>query len=179
MYVSIDIEADGPIPGDYSMLSIGAVVINPSQPHFANAFYRKLAPISSFYNLEALKYSGFERDETIGFDNPIHVMRDFKDWLELKREDHNGNKKIMFLADNAGFDWMFICWYFHHFIGENPFGYSCTSLTSLFKGISKNMSKSFKHLRKTKHTHNALDDAMGNAEAFIKIIDKYDLKINL
>ncbi|MEA2028142.1 MAG: hypothetical protein U9N49_04135 [Campylobacterota bacterium] len=35
----------------------------------------------------------------------------------------------------------------------------------------------FKHLRKTAHTHNALDDAIGNAEALLKIVKKYDLKL--
>lgn len=174
MYVSIDIEADGPIPGDYSMLSIGAVVVEPT---LTKTFYREMSPITNNYNPESVKYCGFTRDQTLGFDNPLHVMHDFRRWINKMSETHNGNKKPMFIADNAGFDWLFVCWYFHHFLGENPFGYSCTSLTSLYKGIQKDTSKSFKHLRKTKHSHNALDDATGNAEAILTIIDKYDLKI--
>jgi hypothetical protein len=37
----------------------------------------------------------------------------------------------------------------------------------------------FKHLRKTKHTHNPVDDARGNAEALLRIKDEYGLKISL
>ena len=29
-YVMVDIEADGPIPGDYSMVCLGAVVVEPA-----------------------------------------------------------------------------------------------------------------------------------------------------
>jgi len=82
----------------------------------------------------------------------------------------------MFISDNNGFDWMFICWYFHHFLGRNPFGHSSTNLGSLYKGLVKDTSQNFKHLRKTKHTHNALDDALGNAEAFLQIKELLGLK---
>jgi hypothetical protein len=71
---------------------------------------------------------------------------------------------------------MFICWYFHHFTGSNPFGFSSQHLGSLYKGIEKDMSKTFKHLRKTRHTHNPVDDAIGNAEALLAIVKKYELK---
>lgn len=29
-YVMVDIEADGPIPGDYSMVCFGAVIVEPA-----------------------------------------------------------------------------------------------------------------------------------------------------
>ena len=75
------------------------------------------------------------------------------------------------------FDWMFICWYFHHFTGANPFGFSSQNLGSLYKGIEKDTSKNFKHLRKTKHTHNPVDDAKGNAEALLTMKKEHGLKI--
>ena len=37
------------------------------------------------------------------------------------------------------------------------------------------MKTHFKHLRKTEHTHNALDNVIGNAETFLEIINEYDL----
>jgi hypothetical protein len=74
---------------------------------------------------------------------------------------------------------MFICWYFHRFMGRNPFGHSSQNLGSLYKGIVKDMSKNFKHLRKTKHTHHPVDDAKGNAEAVLAIRSEYGLKIGL
>jgi len=84
----------------------------------------------------------------------------------------------MFVSDNNGFDWQFINWYFHHFLGKNPFGHSSTNLGSLYKGVVKDMFVNFKHLRKTKHTHNPVDDARGNAEALLEIKEKHDLKIS-
>ena len=87
--------------------------------------------------------------------------------------------KPVFISDNNGFDWMFICWYFHHFLGHNPFGYSSQNLGSLYKGIVKDTRQNFKHLRRTTHTHNPVDDAIGNAEALLAIIEKYGLRINL
>jgi hypothetical protein len=121
-YIMVDIEADGPIPGDYSMVCFGAIVVEPS---LDRTFYGRLKPIS----------------------------------------------------DNNGFDWQFINWYFHHFLGKNPFGHSSTNLGSLYKGVVRNMFASFKRLRKTKHTHHPVDDARGNAEAMLQIRDQYDLKI--
>jgi hypothetical protein len=42
-YIMVDIEADGPIPGDYSMVCFGAIVVEPS---LDRTFYGRLKPIS-------------------------------------------------------------------------------------------------------------------------------------
>lgn len=167
----VDIEADGPIPGDYSMVCFGAVLVEPS---LATTFCGRLKPISENWVPDALKVSGFTRDDTLGFDDPKQVMDQFAEWL---REYSRG--RPMFISDNNGFDWQFINWYFHHFTGNNPFGFSSTNLGSLYKGVVCNTSKTFKRLRKTKHTHNPVDDARGNAEALLRIKDEYGLKIRL
>jgi hypothetical protein len=168
-YVMVDIEADGPIPGDYSMVCFGAVIVEPG---LNRTFYGKLAPISEKWIPEALKVSGFTREQVLTFDNPADVMRRFDWWL--KQNAKNGR---MFISDNNGFDWQFINWYFHHFLGQNPFGFSSTNLGSLYKGLVKNTSLNFKHLRKTRHTHNPVDDAMGNAEALLHMNEVMGLKI--
>src|SRR5688572_2647845 len=54
-----------------------------------------------------------------------------------------------------------------HFLGDNPFGFSSQNLGSLYKGLVKDTFKTFKHLRRTKHTHHPVDDAKGNAEALL------------
>lgn len=169
----VDVEADGPIPGDYSMISFGAVKVEHG---LQTTFYGKLKPISDKWIPEALAVSGFSREDTLKFDDPAQIMLDFRDWLKYTA---SANGKAMFIADNNGFDWQFINWYFYHFIGENPFGFSSTNLGSLYKGIVKDFRRNFKHLRKTKHTHNPVDDAVGNAEALLAIIDKYGLKMRL
>jgi hypothetical protein len=64
-------------------------------------------------------------------------------------------------VSNNGFDWQFVNWYFHAFLGKNPFGHSSTNLGSLYKGLVEDMSKSFKKLRRTRHSHHPVDDARG------------------
>jgi hypothetical protein len=136
----VDVEADGPIPGDYSMISFGAVYIDES---LDKTFYGKLKPISSRFIPEALTVSNHSREETLLFDDPKIVMEHFASWLKGMTKD-----KLVFISDNNGFDWMFICWYFHHFTHANPFGYSSQNLGSLFKGIVKDTFQNFKHYRR-------------------------------
>jgi hypothetical protein len=85
----------------------------------------------------------------------------------------------LFVSDNNGFDWQFINWYFHHFTGANPFGFSSTNLGSFYNGLVGAMTKNFKHLRKTRHTHHPVDDAKGNAEALLAMRDEMGLSIRL
>lgn len=170
-YIMVDIESDGPIPGDYSMISFGAVLVDK---HLDKTFYGRLKPISNNYIPEALAVSGHSREETLLFDEPKQVMTDFANWLQSTTTD-----RLIFISDNNGFDWMFICWYFHHFTGNNPFGFSSQNLGSLYKGIVKDSFKTFRHLRKTKHTHHPVDDAVGNAEALLTMKKELGLKIKL
>ena len=167
----VDIEADGPIPGDYSMVCLGAVVVERG---LSKTFYGQLKPISENFVPEALEVSGFTREQTLEFDDPNAVMLSFADWL-----DDNCKGRPIFIADNNGFDWSFVNWYFHHFMGKNPFGHSSQNLGSLYKGLVGNMFESFKHLRKTEHTHHPVDDAKGNAEAMLAMIDEHGLKAKL
>lgn len=157
--IMVDIESDGPIPHDYSMISFGAVVVDQA---LDKIFYGQLKPISDKWIPEALAVSGFSREQTLDFDDPSLVMQQFSDWLKQVC-----TSKPMFFSDNNGFDWQFINWYFIHFLGHNPFGFSSTNLGSLYKGMQRDMFVNFKHLRKTKHTHHPVDDAKGNAESLL------------
>lgn len=168
-YILVDVESDGPIPGDFSMISFGAVLVEGA---LDKTFYGKLKPISDNFIPEALAVSGHTRAEVMAFDEPKKVMLDFGDWIKETCKD-----RPIFISDNNGFDWMFICWYFHHFTGGNPFGFSSQNLGSLYKGLVKDTFQNFKHLRKTKHTHHPVDDARGNAEALLTMKHELGLKI--
>ena len=170
-YVMLDIKSDGPIPGDYSMICFGAVLVEPS---LSKTFYGQLRPISEQWQPEALAVSGFTREQTLAFPEPEGVMRLFAAWLN----EHSMGRP-MFISDNNGFDWQFINWYFHHFTGANPFGFSSTNLGSLYKGLVRDVTQNFKHLRKTRHTHHPVDDAKGNAEALLAMKEKMGLKVPL
>jgi len=160
-YVMVDIESDGPIPGDYSMICFGAVIVEPG---LTRSFYGQLRPISERFVPEALAVSGFSREQCEAFDEPRLVMERFRDWLI-----ENCRGRLFLISDNNGFDWQFVNWYFHHFVGANPFGHSSSNLGSLYKGLMKDMFVNFKHLRQTRHTHHPVDDARGNAEALLQM----------
>lgn len=170
MYIVVDVEADGPIPGDYSMVSFGAVVVDDK---LDNTFYSgPLSPISKKYDPAALAISGYPREfiELMGTD-PKERMLAFEEWIH-----QSVPKKPVFISDNNGFDWSFINWYFHHFLGRNPFGFSSQNLNSLYKGLQRSYYASFKHLRKTRHTHHPVDDALGNAEALSVMLQEFKRK---
>jgi hypothetical protein len=78
LHVMVDVETDGPIPGDYSMICLGAIVV---EPELSRTFYGQLRPISERYDPEALAISGFSREETMGFDLPQETMWKFAAWI--------------------------------------------------------------------------------------------------
>ncbi|KGO88192.1 exonuclease [Flavobacterium rivuli WB 3.3-2 = DSM 21788] len=170
-YFVVDIESDGPIPGDYSMICFGAVLVDEA---LNKTFYGKIRPISQKFVPEALAVSGFSREETLLFDDPTETMLAFEEWIKV-----NSKGRPVFMSDNNGFDWMFICWYFHHFTGRNPFGFSSRRISDLYCGLVKDTFAQWKHLRKTEHTHNPVDDAKGNAEVVLHMKNEMGLKISL
>lgn len=170
-YVMVDVESDGPIPSDFSMVCFGAVVVEPG---LNRTFYGRLKPISEQWLPDALKVSGFTRQQVLDFDEPRLVMERFAAWLSGLR-----SKRLIFVSDNNGYDWQFINWYFHHFLKKNPFGFSSQNLGSLYKGLTKDTFATFKHLRRSAHTHHPVDDARGNAEALLHMKEQMALKIGL
>ena len=169
-YISCDVESDGQVPGINSMVCFGAVVVEPS---LTKTFYGKIKPISEFWNPEALAISGFSREEHLTFDEPKEVMKEFADWLKLVSID-----KPVFIADNNGYDFSFINYYFHVYYGSNPFGWSSRRIGDLYCGMKFDSKASWKYLKKTKHDQNPLNDCLGNAEAILEM-QKMGLKIKL
>ena len=164
---SVDTEFDGSNPYVNSMIEIGAVLID-AEHKLDETFYGTLRPIHNEYSQEALNVTGYSREQTMEFDDAATTMQAFYDWIMKHNRPDRGRPRM--LVDNPGCDWMYVNPYFHTFCKDNPFGYSHFSLTSAWQGFVKSPYKSFKHLRITKHTHNPVDDAKGNAEAFIAMI---------
>ncbi|MFC0109014.1 hypothetical protein [Kibdelosporangium aridum] len=128
VYISVDVEADGPIPGPYSMISLGACVagrhdgdvFTPVDPE-VQTFYRELRPISDQFVPEALAVSGLDRDLLVKSGaEPAAAMRDFAAWVK----EVSGPAAAVFTAYPASFDWMFTYWYVMRFTGSSPFGHS-------------------------------------------------------
>jgi len=161
-YIIVDVEADGPIPAQFSMVSFGAVVFDD---RLDRTFYGKTRPISDRFVPEALAVSGFTREQHLGFDDPKAVMENFAAWLGQQSKG-----RPVFVSDNVAFDWQFINYYFHRFLERNPFGFSGRRIGDLYAGLVKDASRAteWKKYRVTAHTHNPVDDARGNAEALKK-----------
>lgn len=170
-YIVVDVEADGEIPGVYSIVCFGAVKV--SDP--TKTFYGKIKPISNDWNPNALAVSGFSREEHLTFDDPYKVMIDFEEWLI-----ENSDGKPTFISDNPCFDWQWINYYSHKYCGRNLFGFSGRRIGDLYCGLMGDASKNQewkRKYRKTKHTHHPVDDCLGNVEALIAFRNKLGLKI--
>lgn len=157
--IVVDVEADGEYPPDYSMVCFGAVLVD-KEGKLNDTFYGQVKPISLQYKAEALSISGFTREQHQRFDDPTEVMTKFKKWVE-------SHGKCIFISDNLAFDWQWINYYFHKFTYSNPFGFSGQRIGDKFQGYFNDPWIKWKQYRKTKHTHNPVDDAKGNAEALL------------
>ena len=173
-YISVDIESDGEYPPDYSMVCFGAVVVDNQ---LNKTFFGKVQPISTLWKPDALAISGISREEHLSFPHPQKVMSDFAKWLTSVSIG-----KPTFISDNPAFDWQFLNYYFHKYYGSNPFGFSGRRIGDIYCGLMKDAGVNAewkKRYRETKHTHNPVADAMGNAEAILAFRNKLGLQIKL
>lgn len=182
IYISIDIEADGPIPGDNSMLSLGAV-----------AFDEDGVELESFsMNLEPLEEAKQDQDtmERFWAKNPEawkeatqgstpadQVIWNFSNWL--KRLKDSRESKLVSLSYPATFDHMWVHWYMHHFLGEDVLGFSGLDIKSYGMAV---LDTSFHKTTKRKfpkewfpenhiHTHIAVEDAREQGNLFFAMRD--------
>jgi len=115
LYVAVDVEADGPIPGPYSMISLGMAVAG--RPDLT--FYTELKPISDDFVPAALAVSGLDRDRLLAeAPSAGEAMAAARAWVDSLRTIG----RPVFLAAPAVFDGMFVHWYFVRFTGASPFG---------------------------------------------------------
>jgi DNA polymerase III epsilon subunit-like protein len=171
-YISVDIEASGPAPSVYSLLSIGAcVAFDPAQ-----TFYVELQPVTDAFTDEAMAVGGLdlERLRTEGV-APREAMVRFDEWV---RAVTPVGRRPMFVAFNAAFDWMFVADYFHRFLGHNPFGHKALDIKALYMGAvaARWDETSFRHLathyrvEQQVLSHNALEDAVAQAGLFRRVV---------
>lgn len=170
IYISVDIEASGPIPSKYSMLSIGACVVGNTDDNF----YVEIKPINDSFIPKAIEISGFTLEElkSEGID-PETAMKSFAKWIE----NSSKNKVAIFVGFNAPFDWQFVNWYFHIYTGVNPFGINAIDIKAYLMGaMNSSWSKtSSSNLPKwlqveNKDKHNALSDSISQAIIFERLL---------
>lgn len=175
IYVSTDIETDGPIPGPHSMLS------------FASAAYRADKTLVATFeaNLRELP-DAMGHPETMAWwktqpeawaaarsnlQDPAVVMPAYVAWV----------KKLpgtaVFVAYPAGFDFLFVYWYLIRFAGESPFSFSALDVKTYAmavlkkeyrQSVKRNMPRHW--FDPLPHTHRALDDAIEQGALFCNML---------
>jgi DNA polymerase III epsilon subunit-like protein len=171
VYICVDVETAGPIPGEYSLLSIGACSISEPQA----TFYIELKPVNEDNTAEAAKVHklSMQRLMTEGVE-PEEAMRRFEEWLPGQTAP---KMQPVFVAFNAAFDWMFINYYFFHYLGHNPFGHAALDIKAFYMGWAgvpwSQTSWRFISTRDEEDaqlTHHALQDAIDQANLFKKLL---------
>ncbi len=165
--ISVDVETSGPIPGEFSMLTIGACVVDDPD----NGFSCKLKPIGSGADPEALKVTGLSMVELkLSGLEPMTAMASFAEWIE--RSSGEQGQPIL-VGFNAPFDWSFVNYYFHRFLGRNPFGFTALDVKAYYMGVTgstwhdtRSSAVAAVLAPKLSGTHDALDDARYQAELF-------------
>ena len=173
LYISVDIETSGPIPGEYSMLSLGACVVGDAQRNF----YAELVPLNDNFTEEAMETCDLSLTELRNHGTEPHAaMEKFAAWVGEVRE----GRWPVFVGFNAVFDWSFVNYYFIRFCGPetNPFGHSAIDIKSYYMGAfgTSWAETSMRRLPPEIHApdkplaHNALDDAMQQGEIFERLL---------
>jgi hypothetical protein len=158
-HVVLDVEADGPCPGLYNMISFGLV----SLVDMTKSFYGPVAPILDHAGLpEARAISGVSFDAQKTFGPPEVVMPAAQEWLM----DISGGRRAVIWSDNPAFDWQFWNWYCHRYLGANPAGFSARRIGDLDAGRRQQplTTNAWTKWRDTPHSHHPVDDARANAE---------------
>lgn len=180
IYISTDIEADGPIPGPNSMLSFGSA-----------AYLKDKTLVSTFeVNLECLEGAAADPETEkwwstqpeaweycrSNLQHPREAMQDYVKWLATL------SGKPVFVGYPASYDFMFVYWYLIKFTGASPFSHSALDIKTLAmvalktdyrRSTPRNMPKSW--LDDRPHTHKALDDAIGQGAMFCNILAELGL----
>jgi DNA polymerase III epsilon subunit-like protein len=169
-FVSVDVEAAGPHPGQYALLAIGACLVDDP----AEGFYVELQPTSDDVVPSALAVSGLSMDELRRSGRPpAEAMADFAEWVERVTP---GGSLPVFVGFNAPFDWMFVNEYFHRHLGRNPFGHIAIDIKAYAMGRDGCTVADTSLVRLVERyggtpslSHHALEDARVQADLFARV----------
>jgi DNA polymerase III alpha subunit (gram-positive type) len=175
IYVSTDVETDGPIPGPHSMLS------------FASAAYQADKTLVSTFsaNLHTLPDAEGDPQTMAWWQNQpeawAEARRKLRDPAEVITEYVTWIKSLpgtpVFVAYPAGFDFLFVYWYLIRFAGESPFSFSALDIktyamamlrTEYRQSVKRNMPRRW--FDPLPHTHRALDDAIEQGALFCNML---------
>ncbi len=175
VYVSTDVEADGPIPGPHSMLSFASAAFWPDKTLIAT-FEANLTLLPAaepdpktmaWWRGQPEAWAACRANPR----EPADVMPEYVAWVKSLPG------RPVFVAYPAAYDFMFVYWYLIRFAGESPFSHSALDIktyamtllgTDYRDSVKRNMpARWFDNLP---HTHVALDDARGQGALFCNML---------
>jgi hypothetical protein len=175
IYVSTDIEADGPIPGPHSMLSFGSAAFRADKS-LLGTFTANLVTLPGatgepkameWWQSQPEAWAACRREPG----EPAEVMPEYVRWLKALPG------KPVFVAYPAAYDFLFVYWYLMRFAGESPFSHSALDIKTYAmallgseyrEAVKKNMPRAW--FDPLPHTHVALDDAIGQGALFCNML---------
>ena len=179
VYVSMDVEADGPIPGSNSMLSLGAAAFELGNRTPLATFECNLYPLPEatpdpetmgWWAKQPAAWAYLQQNQQF----PSEAMKALKAWLQALPG------KPVFVGFPATYDFMFAYWYLARYTGVPVlFGYqgfdiktaAAIKLGIPFKDSAKRNYPKQWFQGCPKHTHKALDDAIGQGILFVNMMD--------
>lgn len=176
IYISTDVETDGPIPGPHSMLSFGSAAYTADK-ELAATFEANLYTLSGAEGHPATMEWWATQPEAWAacrenLQHPEDAMDAYAAWVKSLAG------KPVFVGYPAGFDFLFVYWYLVYFTGGSPFSFSALdtktfAMATMGGGYrdatKKNMPKRWFD-KGVPHTHKALDDAIEQGLLFCNIL---------
>ena len=135
IYVSTDIEADGPVPGPHSMLSLASVALRADKSVVAE-FSVNLAPLPGasphprtmlWWESHKEAYEQACKDP----EDPATAMPRYAKWVRSLPG------RVVMVGQPAAFDFMWVYWYLQRFTGDSAFGHSALDIKSYAMAMLK------------------------------------------
>lgn len=135
-YFCVDIEASGPVPPLFNLLSLGATVVRPegNRHVVGETLYLEFKPIFPGFDADAMRVCGLdaERLRREGME-PKAALERLAAWVAA--QNAGSSDRPCFVGHNAVFDWSHLAYYCAHFGLPNPFGYKGLDTKSLAMGV--------------------------------------------
>jgi hypothetical protein len=175
VYVSTDVETDGPIPGPHSLLSFASAAYLGDKT-LLRTFSANLhvLPGATGHPATMAWWEGQPEAWAAARSNlqdPAEVMPAYVAWLKALPGTP------VFVAYPAAFDFMFVYWYLIRFAGESPFSFSALDVKTYAmallrkeyrQAVKRNMPRRW--FDPLPHTHCALDDAIEQGALFCNML---------
>lgn len=175
IYISTDVETDGPVAGRHSMLSIGSAAYTADKTLLAT-FSANLETLPEFcadartaawWATQPQAWAACRQN----LEHPRQAMPRYVAWLKALPG------RPVFVAYPAVFDFSFVYWYLTQYAGENPFGYAAIDVKTYAMALLRKpyracgkQSMPTEWFDVAPHTHVALDDAIEQGKLFCNML---------